>query len=195
MSKLSTSEEAIRKRRSRVKQAQTHRRATFISEYIRVKHRQIYEEADNFYAQLVGQYPNKRKLSTCLEYKLWEAEIRKGQDPSTRTASISSSNNSSSTTTSVNSSVEDNMQLTVELMDSSKVQETRDSLVFGDIHPSLVEEINPEILDEIIREVQESDVNIFNYNQPDEDINDILDAEINNSINELDLLEEELLKY
>ena len=113
---------------------------------------------------------------------------------STQSASIDI-DNSSSTTSPINLRVDDNIQLNIELMDSGQVQETRDSLVFGDIYPSLIEEINPEILDQIIREIQGSDVNIFNYNESDQDINDILNDEINMSINELTPLEKELLKY
>ena len=89
MFKLSTSEEAIRKRQSRVKQAQAHRRVTFMAEYVRVKYCQIYEEADCFYKELVGQYPNKRKLTTCPEFKLWEKRTKTHEEDSTTTTQTS----------------------------------------------------------------------------------------------------------
>ena len=82
-------------------------------------------------------------------------------------------------------------------MNSVEVQETRDTVMFQNICPSLTEEINPEILNQVIQELQqESDIrDIFNNPEFDEDLNDILNSEINDQMNELSPLEKELLKY
>ena len=127
--------------------------------------------------------------ATCPEFKTWEETIEKDHDPATQMAHISIS---SSTTTPNDLSSLHNIQLNIPLMDSNEVQEMQDTVVFQDIYPSLLKEINPEILDQIISEIEESDVNIFN---DDEDINDILNIEINNSMNELSPLEKELLMH
>ena len=123
---------------------------------------------------------------------------RSSEDPTTTTQMASTNRSSEETTTTpIDLSSTDNMQINIQLMDSTEVQETRDTLMFQDIYPSLMQEINPETLQQIIREIQESDVNrdIFNYTESDQDINDILNTEINNSMNELSALEEELLMY
>ena len=75
-------------------------------------------------------------------------------------------------------------------MDANQVREIQDTIVFDDIYPTLMEEINPNTLDEIITELQGSD--IFNY---DEDMCDALNNEIDISMNELSGLENELLNY
>ena len=210
------SEKALRttrKRESRARQKERHHHYAFIAEYTERKYTHIYEEADNFYKKLFKRYPTKTRLTTCPEFKAWELEIRKNQaqtttqmastnrsseDPTTTTQMASTNRSSEETTTTpIDLSSTDNMQINIQLMDSTEVQETRDTLMFQDIYPSLMQEINPETLQQIIREIQESDVNrdIFNYTESDEDINDILNTEINNSMNELSALEEELLMY
>ena len=115
----------------------------------------------------------------------------------TITTPIDLSSTSTTTTTSIDRSSTDNMRINIQLMDSTEVQETQDTLMFQDIYPSLMQEINPETIEQIIREIQESDTgrDIFNYTEPDEDINDILNTEINNSMNELSSLEKELSMY
>ena len=197
-----------RKREYRTTQRERYRRSVFIVEYTKRKHKRLYEEANSFYQKLVKRYPTKTKLTTCPEFKTWEATIEKDhdpgtcpefktweetiekdRDPATQMAPISIS---SSTTTPNDLSSQCNIQLNIPLMDSNEVQEMQDTLVFQDIYPSLLKEINPEILDQIISEIEESDVNIFN---DDEDINDILNIEINNSMNELSQLEKELLMH
>ena len=240
-----------RKREYRTTQRERYRRSVFIVEYMQRKHKRIYEEANSFYQNLEKRYPTKTKLTTCPEFKTWEATIEKDHDPAIQMAPISIS---SSTTTPIDLSSQHNIQLNIplmdsnevqemqdtlvfqdiypsllkeinpetleqiiseiqesdvniqlmdsseiqesdvniQLMDSSEVQEMRDTPVFQDIHPSLLKEINPETLDQIISEIEESDVNIFNY---DEDINDNLNIEINNSMNELSPLEKELLMH
>ena len=216
-----------RKRESRARQKERHHHYAFIAEYTERKYIHIYEEADNFYKKLFKRYPTKTRLTTCPEFKAWELEIKKNQAPTTTqmastnrssedptttqmastnrssedptTTQMASTNRSSeeTTTTPIDLSSTDNIRINIPLMDSTEVQETRDTLMFQDIYPSLMQEINPETLEQIIREIQESDVNrdIFNYTESDEDINDILNTEINNSMNELSALEEELLMY
>ena len=197
-----------RRRESRARQKERHHHYAFIAEYTERKYKHIYEEADIFYEKLFKRYPTKTRLTTCPEFKAWELEIKKDQDPTTtQMASTNRSSEETSTTTPIDLSSAattpidlsstDNMQINIPLMDSTEVQETRDTVMLQDIYPSLMQEINPETLEQIIREVQESDVSrdIFNYTESDEDINDILNTEINNSMNELSALEKELRMY
>ena len=146
-----------RKREYRTTQRERYRSSVFIVEYTQRKHKRIYEEAYSFYQKLVKRYPTKTKLTTCPEFKTWEATIEKDHDPATQMAPIIIS---SSTTTPIDLSSQHNIQLNIPLMDSNEVQEMQDTLVFQDIYPSLLKEINPETLEQIISEIQESDVNI-----------------------------------
>ena len=205
----------VRKREYRITQKERYRRSVFIAEYTQRKYNNIYEEANRFYQKLVKQYPTKTKLTTSPEFKAWEGTLQKDHDPATQmapsisftttTTSIDLSPQTSSsfttTTTPIDLSPQTSssftttttpIQLNIPLMDSNEVQEIQDTLPFQEIYPSLREEITPEIIDEIVNEIHESDVDIFNC---DEDLNDILNSEINISINELTPLEKELLRY
>ena len=199
----------VRKKQYRVTQRDRYRRSTFIAQYTMKKYKDIYEEANSFYEKLDKRYPTKTKLTTAPEYQAWEASLEKNHDPgasrisssTTKTTTleknhdpgasrISSSTTKTTTTTPMDLSLQSNIELNIPLMDANEVREIQDTIVFDDIYPTLMEEINPETLEEIITELQESD--IFNY---DEDMNDILNNEIDNSMNELSALEKELLKY
>ena len=161
-----------------------------------------------------------QQLTTCPEFKIWEKSLQKDRTP----------------TTPVDISSERSMQLNISLMNANDVRETQDSMVFANVHPSLMEEINPEVLEqvmveiresddvniqvmdssqmqdtpvihdmqpsmaeeiniaanEIIKEIERYDDNVFTY---DQDINDMVNIEISNMINELTPLERELLNY
>ena len=189
---------ATRKREDRAKHREKYHHDSFVTKYVQIKCKSLYEEADVFYRELYKRYPKKTKITTCNEFKVWEASVKKDQETASITADSCSSTTpplnieSSTTTTPVNPWVDNNLQLNIELMNADQVEETRDSLVFGDIYPSLIEEISPEIIDQMISEIQGSGANIFDS---DEDINDILNDEINQSMNELSPLEKELLNY
>ena len=205
MSENSSSRTAVRKRESRARHTERHHRLTFIAEYTMRKYRHVYEEADSFYRKLVKQYPVKRKLTTAPEFKVWEAEIKKTNSATTELradttfemAPISNSTTTElravTTATPVDFSLTDNVQLNIPLMNPSDVQETRDTLIFQDIYPSLVEEINPEIFNQIVSEIEETDPDFFDYY--DQDMNNIIQDEINNSLSQADPLEKELLNY
>ena len=199
----------IRKRQYRAAQRERYRCSTFISQYTMEKYKDIYNEANRFYEKLDKQYPTKTKLTTSPEYKAWQASLEKNRDPgasrisssitktttssTTKTTSSTTKKTTSSTTkttTHIDHSLQPSIELNIPLMDANEVRETQDTIVFGDIYPTLMEEINPNTLDEIITELQGSD--IFNY---DEDMCDILNNEIDISMNELSALEKELLKY
>ena len=186
----------LRKKESRARQTELCHYSTFISEYIKVKYNEIYKEADSFYHHLNKQYPNKRKLTTTNEYKVWEAQTKKQKEPTTTTTSQTSVQNNPEHT--------DNIEINVQLMNHNDVQNAKDMLMFEGINPSLSEEINDDIIREIIQDIQENDIyDIFNTSdlQPtttttDEDLsNDELNHEINVSLNELSALEKELLNY
>ena len=176
------------KKESRARTKIKFHRAAFIAEYTEKKYNNIYKEAKQFYEKLYKRYPNKTKLSTCPEFKTWETEIENAQKTTPQPAP--------STITDLSST--DNMQINIQLMDASDVQETQDTLMFQNIQPSLIDEINPKILDEIIKDLREcTDISdIFNYIEHEQDIEDIgMNIEIDNDINELTPLERELLNY
>ena len=134
-----------RKSEYRAIHRERHRHAVFITEYTRRKCISIYEEANKLYEQLSKQYPTKTKLTTCPEFKIWEKSLQKDRTP-TAPADISS---------------EQSIQLNIPLMNANDVQETQDSLMFADVYPSLMEEINHEVLEQVMNEIRESDdVNI-----------------------------------
>ena len=208
MFEISASKAAIRKRQSRVKQAEVHRRASFISEYIRVKYGQIYEEADSFYYKLVRQYPLKRKLSTAPEYIVWKTDVEKLNAATTATTELPDVEKLNAATTAttelpdvekLNTAITATTELhdvdatlNIPLMSPTDVQETRDIQIFQDIYPSITKEINPEIINQVIREIHETVPDFFDQY---EDMDDMLNEEINNSLGELSPLEQELLKY
>ena len=208
----------IRKRQYRTAQRERYRRSTFISQYTMKKYKDIYDEANRFYEKLNNQYPTKTKLTTSLEWHVWQASLEKNHDPGasrisssttkTTTSSTTKTTTSSTTKTTASSttktttssttkttpyidySLQPNIELNIQLMDANEVREIQDTIVFDDIYPTLMEEINPNTLDEIIAELQGSD--IFNY---DEDMCDALNNEIDICMNEPSALETELLKY
>ena len=179
---------SAQKKESRARTKEKYHRAAFIAEYTEKKYNHIYKEANQFYEKLYKRYPNKTKLSTCPEFKTWETEIEKGQETTPQPAPATITDLSST----------DNMQINIQLMDASDVQETRDTLMFQDIQPSLLDEINTETVDEILKELRECKVtsDIFNYTEDEQGIEDIcMNIEIDNAINELSPLERELLNY
>ena len=213
----------VQKRENRAKHKNRYHHLAFIAEYTQRKYKEIYKEADRFYQKLYPLYPNKTKLTTCIEFKVWESEIKKLQDSATitRMPDVETTTRMQDEETTTRMQDEEtttrmpdeetttrmpdeetttrmpyNIQINIPLMSAAEVQETRDTVMLQDIYPSLTEEINPEILEQVIRDIQETDIarDIFN-DEYDEDINDILNIEINNSMNELSALEKELLNY
>ena len=79
--------------------------------------------------------------------------------------------------------------LNIPLMNTSDVQQTRDMIIFDDIYPSIIQEIDPTIIDQIIQEI-EADTT-FDLS----DMDDMVQDEINQAMNELSPLEKELLQY
>ena len=228
-----------RKRQYRAAQRERYRSSVFITEYTRKKYRSIYEEANNFYQKLSKQYPTKTKVTTCPEFKAWEATLQKDYEPATlqkdyEPATLQKDYEPATlqkdyepaTLQKDYEPAENTIQLSIPLMNPAEIQEIQTSLVFQDIYPSLLEEINPEtvnqimneiresddvdeivseimneiresddvdeIVSEIISEIEETNANLFNCS--DEDMNDMIEAEINNSLSQLDQLEKELLK-
>ena len=197
-----------RKREYRATQRERYRSSVFITEYTRKKYRSIYEEANNFYQKLSKQYPTKTKVTTCPEFKAWEATLQKDYEPATLQKDYEPATLQKGYEP-IDLSAENTIQLNIPLMNSADIQEMQTSLVFQDIYPALLEEINPEIVNQIMNEIRESDdvdeivseivseieetnANLFNCS--DEDMNDMIEAEINNSLSQLDQLEKELLK-
>ena len=205
------------KRESRARHSELHRRNTFIADYVRVKHERIYEEANNFFSQLFDQYPEKRKLTTASEFIVWEKQIKRlktattGMDFSSTmelhdttastpvelhdtTASTPVELHDTTASTPVElhdttASTPVDVCLNIPLMNTSDVQQTRDMIIFDDIYPSIIQEIDPTIIDQIIQEI-EADTT-FDLS----DMDDMVQDEINQAMNELSPLEKELLQY
>ena len=219
--KMSTKRErrtAEKKRESRFKHTELHKRATFISHYLQIKYESIYEEANNFYSELANQYPIKRKLTTAPEYQVWEKEMKRAKasttdmtsssttelcDTLTTTTDIASSSTTELcdtsttnaercnvlTTTTGDASISVDPCLNIQLMNKDEVQETRDTIIFQDTFPSITEEINPELIEQIVQEIHESLSEFFDM----DDMNSMIQDEINADLINLDPLEQELL--
>ena len=203
---------AEQKRQYRARQTARYHKLAFIAQYTEIKCESIYNEAELFYEKLRKQYPSKTKIATCPEFIAWKSDTIKGQNMEKQmvfTRTETELHASTTTTTppptdlSLNDDMnlniqlmnptDDGMHLNIQLMNPTDVEETRTALIFEDIYPSLQQEMNTEIFKEIINEIQESDPNIFN--DIDEDMNNMIEAEINRSLNEVDPLEKELLIY
>ena len=193
---------AEKKRESRSKHSELHKRSTFIVHYLQMKYESIYEEANNFYCELVNQYPIKRKLTTAPEYKVWEKETKRAKASTTDMASSSTTELCDTsttttercnvlTTTTGDASTSVDPCLNIQLMNKDEVQETRDTIMFQDIFPSITEEINPEIIDQIIQEIHETVPDFFDM----DDMNGMIQDEINVDLINPDPLEQELLYY
>ena len=207
----------VQKRESRARQTVRYHHLAFIAKYTERKYNHIYKEADNFYQELYQLYPNKRKLTTCLEFKNWEMQIKRTQDSTTVTQMSPTDEETTTTrmpptdeettttrmpptdeeTTTTRMPPTDNFKINIPLMSPVEVQCIKDTVMFEEIYPSLTEEISNEMVEQIIRDIRESDNarDIFNNDEYDEDVNDIINAEINDSLNELSSLEKELLRY
>ena len=191
---------AEQKRQYRARQTARYHKLSFIAEYTEIKCESIYKEAELFYEKLRKQYPTKTKITTCPEFITWKSDTIKGQNMEkqtvfTRTETELHTSTTTTTTTPLPTdlSLNDDLHLNIQLMNPTDVEETRTALIFEDIYPSLQQEMDTEILKEIINEIKESDANIFN--DIDEDMNDMIEDEINRSLNEVDPLEKELLNY
>ena len=67
----------------REKQRTQKRKAAFVDEYVRVKYRDVYSEAINFYTTLNQTYPRKRNLCKTSEFQTWRVEVHKKDKKST----------------------------------------------------------------------------------------------------------------
>ena len=172
---------SIRKRENRAKHREKYHHGTFIAEYIHKKYKEIYNEADDFYQKLYRLHPNKTKLTTCVEFKAWEAKLK--QDSATATTSSTRMYKETTSTIEIN----------IPLMNDNEVQQTKDMIIFEGIQPSLTEQINPQIIEEILQELHQSDIthDMFNDDE-DEDMNEMINNAIDDSLSEL---EKELLYY
>ena len=143
-----------------------YRRSTFIAEYTQRKFKSVYEEANSFYEQLVKQYPNKSKLSTCLEYKVWEKTLQKDDESPTSADFTPPATSVDRTPSPINLSSQPAMELNISLMNSNDIQEIQHTVMFEHIYPSLLEEIEPETLEQIVNEIRGSeDIQVMDSSQ------------------------------
>ena len=187
---------SVQKKESRARQKERYHRSAFIGEYIEKKYNNIYKEANQFYEKLYKRYPNKTKLSTCPEFKSWEIDIKKTEGTIQPTDRTNITDHNRQETNNPDLSSINNMEINIQLMDASDVQEVRDIQMFENIQPSLLNEVNPETLNEIIADLQKSEVtsDLFNYIEDEQAMEDIC-FEIDKAMNELSPLEKELLNY
>ena len=89
---LSQTKKAINERRRRANEREKRRHNTFIHDYMRTKHKEIYRECDTFYQALRNQYPAKLNLVKTYAYKKWKDQVSKGEtemsEPATETGQI-----------------------------------------------------------------------------------------------------------
>ena len=164
---------SLKKRAYRAKHQERYYRSTFISEYVQKKYTAIYDEANQFYQKLHLLHPKKTKLSSSIEYKMWEESLKK--DVATTQDSVTSDFN-----------------INIELMNAEEVQLKKDTIIF--------EEIDPKIVDEIIQELNQTPIanDIFDNNgmfDDDEEMNELINTAIQDDLNQMTELGKELLKY
>ena len=207
----------MKKRVYRANHRERYAQSTFISDYIRKKYTTIYDEANQFYKKLHQSHPKKTKLSTCAEYKLWEESL--GKDVATMQDSATSIMQDSATsimqdsatsimqdsatsimqdsaTSIMQDSITTNFNINIELMNKEEVELTKDAIMLEGIQPSLVKEISPEIVAEIINELNQTPTtqDIFDGDE-DEEMNELINSVIEADFNQMTELEKELLMY
>ena len=199
----------MKKRVYRANHRERYAQSTFISDYIRKKYTTIYDEANQFYQKLHQSHPKKTKLSTCAEYKLWEESL--GKDVATMQDSATSIMQDSATsimqdsatsimqdsaTSIMQDSITTNFNINIELMNKEEVELTKDAIMLEGIQPSLVKEISPEIVAEIINELNQTPTtqDIFDGDE-DEEMNELINSVIEADFNQMTELEKELLMY
>ena len=69
---MSGSERTIKKREARIKQRKNERQELFISDYVKHKYRDIYDEATQVYQILDENYPDKYDIRKTEEHKIWK---------------------------------------------------------------------------------------------------------------------------
>ena len=156
-----------RKAEYRAAHQERYRRSTFIAAYTQTKFKSLYEEANSFYEQLVKQYPNKSKLTTCLEYKAWKKTLKKDDEsPASADSTLPATSVDPTPTATIDPSSQPNMELNIPLLNSNDIQELQHTLMFEHVYPSLLEEINPETLEQIINEIRGSeDIQVMDSSQ------------------------------
>ena len=198
---------SLKKQAYRVKHRERYSRSTFISEYVQKKYTAIYDEANQFFQELHLLHPKKTKLSTSIEYKMWEESLKK--DVATTQDSVTSDFNINielmnaeevQDVATTQDSVTSDFNINIELMNAEEVQLKKDTIIFEEIHPSLIEEIDPKIVDEIIQELNQTPIanDIFDNNgmfDDDEEMNEFINTAIQDDLNQMTELEKELLKY
>ena len=81
---LSQNKRAIRERERRVSHKQRKRHYVFVSDYVSTKYKNIYQEANAVYNELLAIYPDKLDLTKTYRYKKWKKETiqsYQGTDP------------------------------------------------------------------------------------------------------------------
>ena len=152
------SEQAKEARKQKV---QDERSEIFISDYVKHKYPDIYDEAARFFKVLREKNPSKINLMKTGEYRDWQ----KQQDGNKKNTEKSvQGGNKKNPEKSVNmqkvNDYSDNMQLKIALMDNDclktdKSPLTLETIAEGDIKPSVGELLSDDLLEEIIKELRE----------------------------------------
>ena len=80
-SKMSGSERIIKKREARIKQRKNERQELFVSDYIKHKYKDVYDEATHVYQILSKNYPQKYDIRKTDEHKAWKKHYPPTQHP------------------------------------------------------------------------------------------------------------------
>ena len=75
MRELSQNPQAVQKRNYRVVQREKRRRSFFIHDYVRTKHPDIFNQANEMYQQFVDKYPFRADFTKVYYFKKWQKKI------------------------------------------------------------------------------------------------------------------------
>ena len=116
------------------------RKDSFTTEYVRIKYPHIYAESVKYYDKLRVFYPEKHDLRKTEQFKRWKRDTGPHQ---------------------AENSIKLNMELRIPLWDTTTLESVRDihtvtEEVLGEgIYPSLLEEVSPECVEQIIDELRQ----------------------------------------
>ena len=145
---LSQNKRAIRERERRVSHKQRKRHYVFVSVYVSTKYKNIYQEANAVYNELLAIYPDKLDLTKTYRYKKWKKETiqsYQGTDPQS---------------VPVGADVENTEESSIPVQVEVEIQSSQDSEIL-DPESASIDEMERAI-NNIIREI-EKDTQITNY--------------------------------
>ena len=136
-------------KQARKRKVQDERFEIFISDYVKHKYPDIYDEAGRFFKILREKNPSKLDLKKTAEYRDWQKQQDGNKKNSEKSVNMQKVNDYS-----------DNMQLKITLLDNDYLKTDKSTLTLEtiaeeDIEPSVGELLSDDLLEEIIKELRE----------------------------------------